>query len=213
MTIIKKGERQGKEEFKEEEINMNSTSLALKNKMLIQNQLKTNLMKILSLSGIDESSIDEELKYKINSWKNTTYPYQDIERFTIPMLSTINAGKSTTLNFLLHFDNNLLQIGEKVTTKFCVIIRHNKKLKRGKIYNVTIKRRADINKYNFHKAEEIKEDIKTFIAKRNTILEEMKDQEIKDTSLYFIIMEIDTGLFEGEYEQYSHLVEFIDILG
>ena len=26
-------------------------------------------------------------------------------------------------------------------------------------------------------------------------------------------MEIDTGLFEGEYEKYSHLVEFIDIPG
>ena len=26
-------------------------------------------------------------------------------------------------------------------------------------------------------------------------------------------MEIDTGLFDGEYEKYSHLVEFIDIPG
>ena len=31
--------------------------------------------------------------------------------------------------------------------------------------------------------------------------------------MYFIILEIDTGLFEGEFEKYSELVEFIDIPG
>ena len=39
-----------------------------------------------------------------------------------------------------------------------------------------------------------------------------ENKEIKNPNLYFVIMEIDTGLFDGEYEKY-HLVEFIDIPG
>ena len=96
-----------------------------------------------------------------------------------------------------------------------MIIRHKKNLKKGKIYNVTIEKRADINKYNFHKANEIKDDIKNFIIERNKLITEIQkeNKEIKNPNLYFVIMEIDTGLFDGEYENYSHLVEFIDIPG
>ena len=73
------------------------------------------------------------------------------------MLSTISAGKTSTLNYLLNLKNNLLQIGENVTTKFCTIIRDNKNYKNGKIFNVKIEKRAEINKYNFIKANEIRE--------------------------------------------------------
>ena len=72
-----------------------------------------------------------------------------------------------------------------------------KNLKKGKIYNVTIEKRADINKYNFHKANEIKDDIKNFIIERNKLITEIQkeNKEIKNPNLYFVIMEIDTGLF------------------
>jgi len=44
----------------------------------------------------------------------------------------------------------ILQIGEKITTKFCLIIRHNKNYKNGKIFNVKIEKRAEINKCKFY---------------------------------------------------------------
>ena len=170
-------------------------------------------MKYLELSQIINSIDNETIKQNINFWKNISYPYLGIERFAIPMESTVSAGKTSTLNYILNLKNNLLQIGENITTKFCVIIRDNKNYKKGKIFNVTVEKRAQINKYNFLKADEIKEDPKEFIIKRNYYITELqkKEKEIKDPGLYFIILEIDTGLFEGEFEKYSHLVEFIDI--
>ena len=188
----------------------------LKNELKRQNRLKYNFMKYLDFSRINEFySEGEEIKKKINIWKNISYPYLGIERFAIPMISTISAGKSSTLNYLLNLKNNKLQIGEKITTKFCMIIRHNKYLKEGKIYNVIIEKRAEINKYNFHKGKEIKVDIKTFVEERNKLIVNLQkeNKEIKDPNLYFVIMEIDTGLFDGEYEKYADLVEFIDIPG
>ena len=51
------------------------------------------------------------------------------------MESTISAGKtSSILNYILNLKNNLLQIGENITTKFCVILRDNKNYKNGKIF-------------------------------------------------------------------------------
>ena len=94
-------------------------------------------------------------KEKMQDIKNKIYPYLGLERFAIPMISTVSAGKSSTLNFLLNLANNKLEIGESATTKFCVIIRHNKNYKTGKIYNVAIERRAEINKYNFHKQKKL----------------------------------------------------------
>ena len=183
-----------------------------------QNKLKKKFLELLKMSGIDENYSSKEVSDAIYRWKNKYYPYSGIERFAIPVISTISAGKSSFFNFFLNLMNNILQIGEKITTKFCVIIRHNKYEKRGRIYNVTIEKREDINKYNFHKGEEIKMDIKQFIEERNKLIEKLQNErkkgtETKDFILYFIILERDTGLFEGEYEAYSQLVEFIDIPG
>ena len=50
------------------------------------------------------------------------------------MEPTISAGKTSILNYILNLKNNLLQIGENITTKFCVIIRDNKNYKKGKIF-------------------------------------------------------------------------------
>ena len=182
-------------------------SLILKNEIKKQNIIKSKLWKFLEENYANDT--------KVTKIKNKIYPYLGLKRLSIPMISTVSAGKSSFLNFFLNLPNNMLQIGETKTTKFCIIIRHNKNYKEGKIFNVTIERRAEIYKFNFHKAEEIKEDIKTFIIKRNNLLETLqKDKKrVIDPSLFFIIMEIDTGLFEGEYEKYSELVEFIDVPG
>ena len=198
--------------IEEKEVN---ESMILRNEIDRQNEKKYKIMKFLEYTSIGEYHLNKEIRNKVNYWKNISNPYLGIERFSIPMISTISAGKSSTLNFLLNIKENKLEIGESITTKFCVIIRHKKNYKKGKIYNVTIEKRADINKYNFHKAEEIKSDIKTFIKERNELIQALQNdnKEIKDPSLYFIIMEIDTGLFEGEYEKYSQLIEFIDIPG
>ena len=192
-----------------------SGNFSLKIQKEEQDILKKNFMKYLELSRIIDSIENETIKQTINLWRNISYPYFGIDRFSIPMESTISAGKTSILNYLLNLKNNLLQIGENITTKFCVIIRDNKKYKKGKIFNVTIEKRAEINKYNFMKADEIKEDPKEFVRKRNNYIAELQKQkkEVKDPSLYFIILEIDTGLFEGVFEKYSYLVEFIDIPG
>ena len=174
-----------------------------------QNDLKEKLMTLLSSTDIH---FNKDIIQEIDLWKNNTYPYLGIKRFAIPMIASVSAGKTSTLNYLLNLKNNLLETGEKITTKFCVIIRHNKNNKKGKIFNVTVEKRGEINKFNFIKQEEIKEDPKKFIEERNELIKNQKNIE-KDLGLYFIILEIDTGLFEGEYEKYADLIEFIDIPG
>ena len=192
----------------------NEENYILNDMLKEQNIFKSRFMKLLDLSRIGDGYPDEKIKMKINKWKNSSYPYMDIERFSIPIISTVSAGKSSFLNFLLNLENNKLQIGESITTKFCVIIRHKKGEKKGKIYKVNVKKRADIDKYNLYKGEEIKEDIKTYIENKNEEIKinQKENKEIKDLR-YFVILEIDTGLFEGEDEKYSQLVEFIDIPG
>ena len=175
-----------------------------------QNELKEKLM--TSLGSTDLSGLNKEIIQKIDLWKNNTYPYLGIERFSIPMISSVSAGKTSSLNYILNLKDNLLQTGESITTKFCIIIRHNKNNKKGKIFNVTVEKRGEINKFNFVKQEEIKEDPKKFIEERNELIKNYKKNE-KDLGLYFIILEIDTGLFEGEYEKYAGLIEFIDMPG
>ena len=174
-----------------------------------QNDLKEKLMTLLSSTDIH---FNKDIIQEIDLWKNNTYPYLGIKRFAIPMIASVSAGKTSTLNYLLNLKDNLLETGEKITTKFCVIIRHNKNNKKGKIFNVTVEKRGEINKFNFIKQEEIKQDPKKFIEERNELIKNHKKEE-KDLGLYFIILEIDTGLFEGEYEKYAELIEFIDIPG
>ena len=91
-----------------------------------QNVFKSRFMKLLELTRLNEGYFNKTIKKKINQWKNSSYPYIDIERFSIPIISTISAGKSSFLNFLLNLKNSELQTGEGITTKICVIVRHKK---------------------------------------------------------------------------------------
>ena len=200
------------EENENEDYEIND-DLTLINKRDRQNKLNFDLMNFLDSYNFD--NLNNETIKKIETWKNNAYSYSGIERFSIALISTISAGKSSILNYILKLKNNKLETGPNITTKFCVIIRDNKKYKKGKIFNVTVKKRGDIDKYNFIKQEEIKEDPKLFIKKRNELIKKLWDNknEIKDIGLFFIILEIDTGLFEGEFRKYSGLIDFIDVPG
>lgn len=66
----------------------------------------------------------------------------NIKRFCIPIIGAISCGKSTIMNYLLPF-HNMLETGEKVTTKFICIIRHKKEAKIPEIYNVKIEERDE----------------------------------------------------------------------
>ena len=201
------------DENEENELNEIADDLTLINKRNKQNKLNTDLMNFLDSYNFD--ILNNETINKIENIKNKTYSYSGIERFSIPLISTISAGKSSILNYILKLKNNKLETGPNITTKFCVIIRDNKKYKKGKIFNVSVEKRGDIDKYNFIKQEEIKEDPKIFIKKRNDLIKEKWENknEIKDIGLFFILLEIDTGLFEGELRKYSGFIEFIDIPG
>jgi hypothetical protein len=195
---IEKEEKKQSSNIKVEKIIIKDECTLLKNR----NSLKKNFMKYLEYSRVIDTIESQEIINQINLWKNITYPYLDIDRFTIAAMSTISAGKSSLLNYILNL-KNILQIGEKITTKFCLIIRHNKNYKNGKIFNVKIQKRAEINKYNFIKGDEIEEEPKIFIEKRNKQIEVIQNESKKETyydpELYFAILEIDTGLFEGEF--------------
>ena len=201
------------QKYEDEEEKEYFYDLSLVNQRDNQNRLKKNIMDFFDSSDFIWTINNNEIKKKIDIWKNNTYPYLGIERFSIPIISTISAGKSSTLNYILNLKYNLLQIGENITTKFCLIIRDNKNYKKGKIFNVTIEKRAEVEKFNFIKKDEIKEDPKIFLAKRNKYIENLEIDKEKDAGLYFVILEIDTGLFEGEFEKYSNLIEFIDLPG
>ncbi len=108
------------EMFDDQQDNFDLTLIKERNK---QNELKRNLMNFLETNDILNGLKDNEKK-KVEEWKNKTYPYMGIERFAVPMISTISAGKTSTLNYIINKDK--LQIGETITTKFCVIIRDNK---------------------------------------------------------------------------------------
>ena len=201
------------DENEENELNEIVDDLTLINKRNKQNKLNTDLMNFLDSYNFDV--LNNETIKKIEALKNKTYSYSGIERFSIPLISTISAGKSSILNYILKLKNNKLETGPNITTKFCVIIRDNKKYKKGKIFNVSVEKRGDIDKYNFIRQEEIKEDPKIFIKKRNDLIKEKWENknEIKDIGLFFILLEIDTGLFKGEFRKYSGFIEFIDIPG
>ena len=201
----------GKEKQKEDEIEYKK-DLSLIYKRDKQNILKRKLMNLLDSSDILKkiNKTNTTLFKKVEKWKNDSYPYMEIERYAIPMISTISAGKSSSLNFMLNF--NILQIRENPTTKFCLLIRDNKKYKKGKIFTVTVEKRAEVSKYNFKKGKPIDDDPKKFVEKMNNQIQNLQERE-KDIEKYFFLLEIDTGLFEGEYEKYSGLIEFIDIPG
>ena len=102
---------------------------------------------------IDFTNNNQNLRNEINNFNQKYSKFENIERFSIPVIGKISSGKSTILNNILDLRDGL-QVKSNTTTKFVCIIRHNKLLK-GKepiIYNVKfVKRTEDNNYYNFKK--------------------------------------------------------------
>lgn len=159
--------------------------------------------------------LDEDL---LDNFCKKYNQYIGIKRFCIPIIGGISCGKSTFLNYLLPF-HNLLEIGNKITTKFICIIRHNKDINVPEIYNVKIEQRGE-------KAFNFIETGKNLLEIEDSNLEEIiknKNNEVKEKENnidyninpenFFLIIKIKIPLFEGEYEKYGELIDFIDIPG
>ena len=169
-----------------------------------------------------ELNIKKELLDKISK---KYLRFRGIKRFCIPIIGVISSGKSTFMNYLLKL-NNILEIGEKITTQFICIIRHDENISTPEIYEVEIEKR-DTNAFNFiEKGENLlncdgnsNEFLKEKIKKRNEDIckakknEDEKFEKFLDPSDYFLIIKTKIPIFEGEYEKYGELIDFLDIPG
>ena len=137
----------------------------------IQFYLKNYKNEILDLCKTEKDLEDEIRKFQINYLH-----FEGLERFSIPVIGKISAGKSTLLNIILNLKDSL-QVQSNATTKFISIIRHNKSLKNKnpKIYSVKFNQRTDLkDHYNFEEDEYIEEDLKIFIKKKKEIIKKKK---------------------------------------
>ena len=162
------------------------------------------------------SNLIQELKKLIEEFKLKYYSYKNIERFSIVVIGCISSGKSTILNYLLKLKKTL-QMDHGIVTKCICIIRHKKGNKKAKLYEVKIVNRGgDEEKYkynNFEKGKEIpNEDVAEVIKERNHLIAKNK---ISKTNFekYFLIIEYEIPLFQGEFEKYGDLFEFMDVPG
>ena len=144
--------------------------------------------------------------------------YLGIERFFIPIIGIINSGKSTFMNNFLNL-KNILQIGDKTTTRFISIIRHDKNAQIPELYNVKIEKRND-NGYNFKEnGENLLNNANQNLAKiieslnDDIKLNEKSDKYLTNPDKYFLIIKTKIPIFQGEYEEYGDLIDFLDIPG
>ena len=123
------------------------------------------------------------------------------------------------MNYLLQL-NNILQIGEKVTTQFICIIRHEENINTPEIYEVSIEKR-DNEAFNFiEKGDNLLNSLnnknpydilKEKIQKRNYDISETRKNEDKksenflEPENYFLIIKTKIPLFEEEqYKEYGN---------
>ena len=86
---------QNDESLEEDEDIGDKDNLSLINERNRQNDLKKKFMNFLESYDIMSTIDNKEIIKKIETWKNNTYPFIGIERFAIPMISTISAGKTS----------------------------------------------------------------------------------------------------------------------
>jgi len=162
---------------------------------------------------LDLCKSEKDLEKEIRIFQIDYCQFQDLERFSIPVIGKISSGKSTLLNMILDLKESL-QVQSKTTTKFISIIRYNKELKgkKPKIYSVKFIQRGGLkDHYNFEKDKLIDEDIKEVIERRN---KDLTGKKIRDTpENYFYIIENYIPFFSGENEKYANMFEFLDIPG
>ena len=162
---------------------------------------------------LDRSQLDNfSIKYN---------KYIGIDRFCIPIIGAISCGKSTFMNYLLPF-HNILEVGEKITTKFICIIRHCKDTNIPEIYKVKIEERGE-KEFNFKETGDNLLDISStdlslnladIIRGKNMEVKKKEDSEEykMNPENYFLIIKMKIPIFEG-YENYGELIDFIDIPG
>ena len=167
----------------------------------------------------EDNNLNENIK---NFFQKKYVNYININRFAIPIIGAISSGKSTFLNNFLNL-NNILQMGERVTTRFITIIRHDKNTETPELYHVQVERRGLTNNFNFkEKGEYILKsnnyiDFSNEIKKLNEDIElnrqQNSDKYLYDIEKYFLIIRTKIPLFEGELEEYGNLIDFLDIPG
>ena len=193
--------------------NLKQTLSNLNEKIDTLNYLTTKFeSKIKILKNKSLQNLCEEFRYHY-------YKFNGIKRFSIPVFGKISSGKSTLLNYILHL-HGVFETDYKISTKFVCIVRHNPNLdKKLKIYNALVNKRGEYKKgdkiftlWNFEKGEEIKEDAKEIIEKRNHELEKLGYRD-SHWEKYFLILEANIPLFRGKNEIYSDFFEFMDIPG
>ena len=151
----------------------------------------------------------EELKNLILEFQKKYAQYKGLKRFSIPVIGCISSGKSTILNYLLNL-NNILEIGEDITTKCICVIRHQKNLKKPRVFKAYLELRGE-NIYNIEEGEEINERVSDVIKTQNKKIE---SGEIRSNyNDFFLIIKVDIPLFHGEFEKYADLFEFLDVPG
>ena len=173
--------------------------------------------KLLNLKLDDDINMDINIK---NVFTKKYGLYLGIKRFAIPIIGVINSGKSTFLNQILNL-NNILQIGDKVTTRFITIIRHDKNATIPEVYQVEIEKRNNENGFNFNeKGENLlksNSNLTKLIKELNEDIEKNNSQNsekyLYDIEKYFLIIKTRIPLFEGKYEKYGNLIDFMDIPG
>ena len=182
-----------------------------------------NKLQIIEEAKSFNLKLDNDINVDINikNFFNKKYGlYLGIKRFAIPIIGVINSGKSTFLNKILNL-NNILQVGDKVTTRFITIIRHDKNAKIPEIYQVEIEKRNSENGFNFiEKGENLLKpntNMAKIIKELNEDIEKNNgqntDKYLYDIEKYFLIIKTKIPLFEGMYEEYGNLIDFMDIPG
>ena len=196
----------------DEQLEQNNQELVrqLEDKMQSVNKISEfisdNYHTIQTTKGNKEIS---SLNLLIQEFQDRYATYRNIKRFSIPVIGCISSGKSTLLNYLLNL-KNVLEVDREITTKCICIIRHQKNLKKPRVYRAKLVYRGE-DVFNFEEGEEIKKKVSEVIAEQNKAIAEGKISV--DYNKYFLIVKANIPLFRGDFEKYADLFEFLDVPG
>ncbi len=195
-----------------------------KNKLKLINELISNFHQFFIEQEENIESLSSNIHNLKKEFKKKYELYVNIERFAIPVIGRISAGKSTFLSYLLGL-RDIKGYEETSTTQIVCIIRHNKSCQNPKAYPVKfIERKFEdyqnnnlMKKYNFHKdgSNELNSDtnsIENIIKERNQYIKNNKKEKLTKED-FFIIIEMNIPIFNGELEKYSEIFEFMDLPG
>ena len=106
-----------------------------KNKLKLINELISNFHQFFIEQEENIESLSSNIHNLKKEFKKKYELYVNIERFAIPVIGRISAGKSTFLSYLLGLPD--IKGEEEIsTTQIVCIIRHNRDCKNPKAYSV-----------------------------------------------------------------------------